>query len=250
MTRNIYKDFDLPNKHLNGETDYIPPKARDEDEIDRRRSNPNGTLLLEYQDKGIVIARAILNNLRSGTENDIDFSSNILAASGLNTAWYSYGRNAPVQRRRLKLEVLATDDVEQRPSSYMLLCNAIDDLGNASKDSELLIGQHITRNPEAIRQQTLLGRIVGHAALTLSCVPIGDRIGYEDTYLTDFDLQDLARKRGLSSLETARELAVKIGSAPSFAQLTDPDSDLSVYWRRQAPNGALEAYTQAFEEAA
>lgn len=245
MTKNIYKDFDLPNKHLTGEVDFVPPRARDEDEILRRRSNPSGTLLLEYQHKGIEIARAVLGGIKNGSPEDIEFTAEVLAATGLNTAWYSYARNSSVQRRRLKLEVLATEDPEQRPSTYMLLGNAISDLGNADALSGLLITQHVTGSPEAVRQRTNLGRMVGHASLTLSCAPLGDRIGYDDISMTDFDLQDLARRRGLHSLERARELALRIGSAPSLAQLADPDSDLSVFWRRQAPNGALAAYEEA-----
>lgn len=245
MTKNIYKDFDLPNKHLTNEADFIPPRTRDEEEEARRRANPSGTVILEFQDKGLEIARAVLGGLKNSSEEDIKFASETFAATGLNTAWYSFARNARVQRRRLKLEVLATDDPEQRPSTFMLLNNAISDLEDAEAQSKLLVAQYIIGSPESFRQRTILGRTVGHAALTLSCVPLGDRIGYDDYQMTDFDLQDLARRRGLYSLEDGRRLASKIGSAPSLAQLAYPDSDLSVYWRRHAPNGALEAYEEA-----
>jgi hypothetical protein len=44
-------------------------------------------------------------------------------------------------------------------------------------------------------------------------------------------------------------MSERIGTHPSLAQLSDPDSDLSVFWRRQAPNGAYEALEWAHEEA-
>lgn len=243
MSKRIYRDFDLPIKHLTGETHFVPPKARDSDEIDRRRFLPPGTILLEHQHAGIKIAKAILDQLID--PDDIAFSTGVLAPSGLNTAWYLFGRSAPVQRRRLKLEVLATEDPEQRPSTYMLLQNAGSDFRLAEARSNSLIDLHLNKFSTAEQERKILARTVGHGALTMSCASLGDQIGYDEIQLTDFELQDLARRRGLNALEQSRVLAEQIGTPPSLAQLGNVDSDLSVYWRRQAPNGALKAYEQA-----
>jgi hypothetical protein len=248
MNRRIYRDFDLPTKHLTGEDHFLPPKARDETEIERRQSLPPGTILLEHQHAGIRIAARILSRLVE--PNDIEFSSEILAASGLNTAWYLSGQRAPVQRRRLKLEELATEDPEQRPTTYMLIQNAQSDFELAQSQSQQLIELHLSSVPTIDKQRKVLGRTIGHGALTLSCASLGDQIGYDELQLTDFELQDLARRRGLNALEQARTLAELIGTPPSLAQLGNADSDLSVYWRRQAPNGALDAYEQARAEVA
>jgi hypothetical protein len=243
MSNRIYKDFDLPTKHLVGEQHFLPPKTRLEDEENHRRSQPSGTLILESQHTGIRMAAAILRELRR--PEDITFSADVLAASGLNTAFYLFGREAPVQRRRLKLEVLATEDPEQRPSTFMLVQNARDDLNRGEAESTTLLDAHRGSWPEANKHKKILGRTIGHAALTLSCAALGDKIGYEETYITDFDIQDLARQRGLSALEHARAMATEIGTPPSLAQFADKDSDLSVYWRRNAPDGALHAYNLA-----
>jgi hypothetical protein len=244
----MYRDFDLPTKHLSGANDFVPPKARDEAEIERRRELVRGTLLLESQHTGIKMAKSILDKLVDPT--DIAFAADTLAVSGLNTAWYLAGRSAPVQRRRLKLEVLATDDPEQRPSTYMLIRNAHGDFWRAEEQSTELMDLHRLQLPVVADKARRLGGTIGHGALTLSCAALGDEIGYDNIHLTDFEVQDLARRRGLYALEQARVLANVIGTPPSLAQLADPDSDVSVYWRRQAPNGALEAYEQASAEVA
>ena len=239
----IYKDFDLPKTHLGPEGHFAPPKARDQEEIERRQAQPRGVLVLEAQHDGIEMACDILPALRQS--EDITFAADVLAASGLNTAWYLFGKDAPVQRRRLKLEILATDDPEQRPTTFMLLNNAVDDLKEALVVSNTLIKGSREQLPDTEQKQKVLGRIIGHASLTLSCASLGDQIGYEMQDISNHDIQDLARRRGLHALGASKEIGKTIGTAPSLAQLADPDSDLSVYWRRNAPDGALAAYEQA-----
>ena len=48
-------------------------------------------------------------------------------------------------------------------------------------------------------------------------------------------------------LEDSRTLYKQVGSNPTLAQLSDNDSPLSVYWRRNAPDTAYEALEQAIE---
>jgi hypothetical protein len=238
-----YRDFDLPNKHLAYERHYVPPRTRDSAEAERRRSLPRGVLLAEQQLKGLQVATTILEQLGQDGEG-LRFATRWLAASGLNTAWYSYAHDAPVMRRRLKLPILATDDPEQRPSALMLHHDIVSSMRQGLTHAARIV---VTtgRTPVVETYQTQVGRIVGKASLTMACFAIGDFIGYESASLDDFDLQDLARRRGLASLEDARTLAAAIGTPPSMAQLANPDSDLAVFWRRQAPQGAYEAYEAA-----
>ncbi len=111
----MYKDFDLPTNHQAKGEDYIPPKARQADEIERRRRLPSGTLLAEQQRDGIAISAEALARLER--EEDLQFASRILGASALNTSWYLFAKGAPVMRRRLKLPVLATPEPEFRPNT-------------------------------------------------------------------------------------------------------------------------------------
>lgn len=243
MSNRPYRDFDLPAKHLNNSTNFIPPKAREEAELTRRQSQRPGTLLAEFQHKGILVASRILNGIYEKSSED--FAANVLAPTLLNTAWYLFGQNAPTMRRRLKLEQLASDDPEQRPSAFMLRQNAAQDLVRALRTSQLLTDaiRHGSEKEDDLKKE--LGRIIGHSALTLACVPVGDEIGYSSTEISNFDLQLVARNRGLGALEQARVMSSTIGAPPSVAQLADSYSPLAVYWQRLAPNQALEAYQEA-----
>lgn len=244
MSKTIYKDFDLPTKHLDGEQHFAPSRARDSGEIERRRQQPSGTLLAETEHRGIARASFIIPRL-SETPS-INFAAETLAAAGLNTAWYLFGRNAPVMRRRLKLEVLATADPEQRPTTLMLLDNAAQDLRDATDLSAELV--EATRGGQTGKLGALkseLGRKVGHGALTLSCVPLGDQIGYESSQLSDADVQMVARQRALHSLEQGRVLEEKMGVPPSMGGLGDQLSELSFYWLRNAPDQALDEFHMA-----
>jgi len=239
-TLRIYKDFDLPTKHLDEADHYVPPKARDDSEIDRRRALRQGTLLAEHQQKGLLVASTILNQIEE--PEDIAFSSKILSATGLNTAWYSMARYAPVMRRRLKLPMLAQENRLFTPTSAELLGDsALGFEAAAFIAGRLVVSNEV--NPKRVEARKIhLGRRVGNTSLRLACVGLGDQVVANIDEITDFDIQDIVRTRSLHALDTARTIGQDIGVPPSMAQLADQDSDLAVYWRRNSPNGAREAY--------
>lgn len=239
------RDFDLTNKHLNGERNYVPPKARDETEIERRRSLPRGTLITEFQQRGLQIAHAVLAQVHQ--PEDLRFASRFLAASSINAAWYTFAEEAPVMRRRLKLPVLTAEIPEERPSSYMIHLNALDVLARATEQARGVIANVGLDHDQAEYRRRQFGRTVGHGALTIASISLGDTFAYDRIDTKDADVQLAVRDAGLRTLQDARFLQADIGTAPSLAQLADPDSDLSVFWRRNAPNGALEAYHAAIE---
>lgn len=237
----MYKDFDLPSNHEANGADYIPPKARDEAEIERRHRLPTGTLMAEQQCDGIAISADILAGLER--DEDLAFASRILGASALNTSWYLFAKGAPVMRRRLKLPVLASVDPELQPDAEQLTKQRDLSLRQAKARAD----RHTSMVAFGLRElaledsKTLLGRHVGNAALKIATVDLGRQA-------TDsFVIQDMVRRRALRTLSDARELGADIHSVPSLAQLANPDSDLSVFWRRNAPNGALRAYEAAYE---
>lgn len=246
----LYKDFDLPTKHLREGKHFVPAKARDEAEIARRRSLAPGTLLAEYQERGVAVAATIIKLITK--PGDIAFSAQVLSAAGLNTAWYSFARGAEseVMRRRLKLPFLAahqplTHEPPVRPSTDDLLQEAAFGFGEARATGMELIDSldHLPLRTERLRKT--FGRRVGRASLTLACVELGDVL--QDSPVGGVDTQNLVRGRCLQALENARTLGHEVGVPPSIAQLADPDSHLSVYWRREAPNEAANAYHQAAE---
>lgn len=254
MTKRLPKDFDLPVKLHPSEkaheqalmvAHFIPPKARNEAEIARRQGLRPGTLVTEYQYRGLAMSGLIMNQLID--RQSLAFVADTLAPAALNTAWYSFARGAAVMRRRLKLPLLASEDRADRPTTYMLQADAAYYCKQAAEEGMHLVtavneGSSVTNS-----YQIHVARTVGHAGLLATCVPIGDSIGYEMEGVSDYDLQHLARRRGLRALERAQSMRQELGVPPSIAQLADPDSALSVYWRRNAPNEAATLYGEAYE---
>ena len=236
----IFKDFDLPTQHL-AEEHYVPPKARSAAEIERRHRLPKGSLLAEHQHRGLKVAAGILGNIID--QPDVDFSARLLAAAGLNTAWYGFAQGAEteVMRRRLKLPRLDGWQPAWRPSGPDLLREATDGFEEAVFAAKAVVSAVEHRSPRTAGYKKTLGRAIGNSSLTLACVPVADQLVLGGT---DHDIQLLVRQRSLHTLNDARQLSGEIGSHPSIAQLADQDSDLSVYWRRNAPNGALQAFLE------
>jgi len=235
-----YNNFDLPRQHLTSDH-YVPSRARHADEIDRRRTLPRGTLLAEQQRDGLHIASNIASNVQS--PQDLAFVTDTLAVSGLNAGWYNYAQKSDVMRRRLLLPELANDDEDWRESRSGLLTKAQEGLVHAAEMATVFAAAK-TERKDTQRQTFLLGRHLGNVALELACVPLGNA----PRFLSAFEVQSVAREKALETLERSRIIADQVGTNPSIAQLSDPDSPLSVYWRRNAPNGAYEAYEQAIEE--
>jgi hypothetical protein len=242
MNKEPYKNFDLPTAHLDHSHDYVPAKTRDKDELERRHELPAGTLLLEQQQRGLVIAGEILEHVQD--ERDLDFALHILSMSAMNSAWYSYGRGADVMRRRLELPTIATVDNDWRQTNDGLLLRVRHGLAEAAGLANTLIYKK-TRGLEMGRSTRTFGHTVGNIALEAACVPM-----IINPYVDPFMAQIQARERSLQLVEDARVVGQQIGSHVSLAQLADSDSPLSVEWRRQAPDGAYEALERAVEIAA
>jgi hypothetical protein len=234
-----FKDFDLTVKHVD-ERHYVPPKARRPEEIERRRRMPRGSVLVEQQQRGIAMASAILNHVQE--ESDIAFAKRVLTASGINTAWYNFAQDAPdVMRRRLKLPPVAVEDDPWRADQATLLGSARYRYEDAVLLADRVVAATELRSRRLPTHKKILGRHLGETSLVLACVDMDASA----IYGTAFDVQHVVRQRSLAALEDARIFANEIGVHPTLAQLADPDSDLSVYWRRNATAGAYDAYEQA-----
>lgn len=235
-----YRNFDLPKQHLDNRH-YIPERARSSTEIDRRRMLPNGTILAEHQRDGLLIANQIMRTVEE--PEDVAYAGAIVAMSSLNAGWYNYAADGLVMRRRLNLPTLADEETDWRETRSGLLTKAQEGLAKAATIAEALAATQTERHSN-VRQKQLLGRSLGNVSLQLACIEIGGVSRFYDA----FDVQNLAREQSLQTLEQARIFADEVGSHPSIAQLADPNSDLAVYWRRTAPNGAFEAYEEAIED--
>lgn len=235
-----FKHFDLPTQHLTGNIHYTPPKARQADEIDRRRSLPKGSILAEQQAQGLQIAAFILSQVEE--KPDIEFAARIIAVSGLNSAWYGFAQRSPVMRRRLLLPYLAAEANSEPLNSSEQLTVTRDSLHEAAIAADGLRFAIYERSPQRAALKTAVGRGLGNVSLRLACLPIGETFSAQSNSYT---VQRLVRERGLETLEAARQIGAELGTPPSVAQLVDPNSDLSVYIRRNAPNGVYAAYDKA-----
>lgn len=235
-----YRNFDLPKQHLD-DHHYIPERARSRSEIERRRSLPSGTLLAEHQRDGLSIAHRIMTSIEQ--PEDMAFAGSLIAMSGLNTGWYNYAAHSTVMRRRLDLPMLADEESDWRESRSGLLTKAQQGLVEAATIAEALVATKVERR-STVRQQKQLGRQLGNVSLQLACA----EVSMVANAYSPFAVQDMAREASLTILEQARVFSAQAGTHPSVAQLADPNSDLAVYWRRNAPNGAFEAYEEAIED--
>ena len=225
-----FRDFDLPKEHLISEKHFIPAKTHDKGEELRRREMRPGTLIAEQQARGLVIARVILENIDD--EDAMVFASNTLAVAGLNSAWYSYAQRAQdVMRRRLKLPIMLHDRARQ---PVTVIEDATTLLSKAGAEADRLV-LAMERNPRKIGDhQRNVGLRTGNMALRLATYEpllLGGFVGELD----DETMQIQVRQIALKTLSSARTMHVAVGSHPSVAQLSDPYSDLSVYWHRKSP---------------
>jgi len=242
MNKEPYTDFDLPTKFLPNQH-YIPPRTRDSAEAERRHELPTGTLRLEQQQKGLVIANAVLGLVEQ--PEDISFITDILSISTIDSAWYGFGQHAPVMRRRLKLPTLAIEGSDWRQNGPGQFEHARQGLFHAVSLAEVVTATHTNRQPTR-KVAEKLGRHLGNVSLDLACIDIANL----SSSLDAFDVQAQARERSLDLIARSSFMAGRIGTNLSLAQLANPDSDLSVYYRRNAPDGAYTALEQAYEEAA
>lgn len=236
-----FTHFDLSRQHLSERGHYIPPKARDEAEIARRKTLPKGTLIAEQQAKGVNIAYDILSNVEPG--KDTAFTTRMLGMAAINTSWYIYGHDAPnVMRRRLFLPRMADPQTEWRQTPTELKDKTLSGLHTAY-NLAVRVADDTAANKVSQRRVHSLGRQLGNMSLNL--IVLGN--GLSTTAGDAYDVQKDARDRALELLEDAKQFGIDHESHASIAQLANPDSTLGVLWRREAPNGALNAYHAAIE---
>lgn len=233
--------FDLTREHLSERGHYIPPKARDAEEIARRRSLPAGTLIAEQQARGLEIAHDILASVEPG--EDMLFTTRMLGMAALNSSWYMFGQDASdVMRRRLWLPKMADDDTGYRQSAAELRTTTIDSLDGAHSMAQEF-ATWLAERRATERRKKQLGRHLGNTSLHLAVLGDGRTVIGGDA----FDVQDEVRERSLELLRFARQFGIDAQTHLSVAQLADADSPLGVHWRHEAPDGAYEAYQEALE---
>lgn len=236
-----YTQFDLPTRHIAGNNHYIPPRARNSTEIERRHELPRGTILLEQQHRGILVGHSVLEAVSD--DNDTAYIAQIIGSCGLNSAHYQFARGSRFMRRHTTLPYLARPEGQPRPSSEDVLASARLKVARVTETAGKLASLHAERRSGESSVADTLGRSMTHAALEVACIPLADTISSRG----EFAVQATVRAHCLDTLDAARNLGLEIGTPPSFAQLADPDSDLSVRIRREAPTDVFYAFEAALD---
>src|SRR6202008_618747 len=231
-----FTHFDLTREHLSEQGHYVPPKTRDAQEAARRRGLPAGTLIAEQQTKGLGLAHNILGRVEPG--EDMQFVTRMLGMAVMNSSWYVFGKDAgDVMRRRLWLPKMADSETDWRQTPKELHLETVDGLVEA----QYLSGQFAKKTEKLRVTETHkrgLGRLLGNMSLNLAVLGDGQTVLGGNAH----DVQDQVRERSLGLMRFARQFGIDQQAHPSAAQLIDPDSPLGVYWRREAPDGAYQAY--------
>lgn len=240
MAERVFKDFDLPKEHLTGIKHYIPPRARKAEEVERRRGRAPGVLLAEQQHRGLRMSAVMLRNIHE--PEDIYFTRRLLEASLFNSGWYSAACGSlDVQRRRLKLPLLTEASNHSGVDLWTMLRRSADMVEAVAVSAGKLVTLLEYQAPRVQRTEVQVGRQIGNSSLLLAAANLA-RIA---PAVEDATIQRWVRHQGLAIVQDSRRLVDEVGSYPSVAQLAEPDSDLGVFWRREAPDGALEAYEMA-----
>lgn len=249
----VFKHLDLPTQHTNPELDYIVPPARDPEEIALRQSKPSGYLVAREQHRGALIVATMFKQEFADPASR-RFTAQHAGAAAENTSHKSFSENAhllppqlgPVQRRVLKLPTLTAGRPEWRPDSAEIQRDTADHFTTACGEALKVMKCIEFSSPRTMQSKVNFGRTVGKAGLYAACIELGDDL--VGAAITDADVMLRVRQTCLESLSYARHIGSIVGSNVTLAQLANPDSDLSVYWRREAPNEAYQVFNEAAEE--
>lgn len=240
-----------PNRYLMQPSDerfghighFSPRSAREEREIARRRAHPRDTLILEEQEKGLVIALAGLEQAAS-VANVRSWADCVVPAL-LGSA--PYHMNGPVMGRQVPLPMLAHPEPEKRPRSEQLLEQALGSHKQAIELASYLTVAHIVKIPRRQEEKIALktAKAIAHTGFMIRCIELGDITADPTNGLSNTEVQHMVRDHCMQAVQDTGTLALEIGAFPSAAQLPDRISPLSVEVQRAGSDFACRAYEQA-----
>lgn len=241
-----YKHFDMTTTHLpENEGHYITPRTRDSSEAERRRAMPSGSIGLEGQTSGLIVAQHMIQHPFENTE-DAAYLHGVIVPSFVNTGWYNGAQGAgDVSRRRWFLPELASDEGDGWRETHDGHMRKIHESMShvVTLAHQLELAHKRGAKAESLRCQ--LGRAVGSVGIALACTDLGDA----PETMSAYDIQAIVRLRALDTIQQSRQL-VPYGTYGSVAQLARPDSPLSIGFIQQAPrtDEAAAVFLQAQED--
>jgi hypothetical protein len=237
-----FKHTDLPTTHLSEDYSYRPELTRDPIEAARRRSHPNGNVILEEQASGIYVAHALFTHDMPEPADRL-FRNKWMARGFLNAAYHLFAEDeSEVMRRRLLLAQLADDQSGWRETRKGLEFKLDHQIGHAALLADsLLIAHQNERDTTKLKMK--LGATMGNIAIGLESLQLVDA----PHGMSEYDIQSVVRWTALDMIKDARLSHREVGRTASIAQLSLPSTPLSTYWSRRAPatNQAFHGLEQA-----
>ena len=241
-----FKHFDMTTTHLPEDgPHYTPAWTRDSTERDRRHDMPSGSIILEEQASGLLVARQMIAHEYSNPE-DQEFAFDQLVPTLTNASFYSGAAGAgDVMRRRRELPELASDEGDGwRQTKEGLLAKTRAEMIHAVTLATQIERAHKRgAKAESLRRQ--LGAQTGKIALSLACWDLGDA----PEGMSAYDIQAIVRLRSLDTIQQARQFAPRQAYG-SIAQLSRESTPLSGHFMQQAPRSdeAAAVLAQAQED--
>lgn len=236
-----FKKLHIPTGHLDKCRLPVPAKAHEAGEVQRRKAERAGVLVLRHEQAGLQTMRHQVGQLAvNGTAKDIGFTTRTFAMALANSAHLSHGRGRPVMATPHELLRLLNDDYVEL-SGEMVLAEFGSLLDGAIATSGDLIDARRFGLPQEQDYRKQVGRQLGKAASYANCVLLADQL----SGCSQKQQQKAIRDDCMDMLASARSFDKTIGSAPTVAQLANPLSQLSVYMHDEAPAGAYEALMAA-----
>lgn len=237
--KQLYKHNHIPTQHLTGDRDYVPFKARSEDEKGRRRGRLPGHLLAEQELRGFAVLDEAL--MLAPDTRSRRYLAHHGALALVNTDWNLRVRHGRTMYKPVNLAMLAIGEAEQRPTAAGTYDHALVMLGAVMRVSAGHVVSYERRARDIARHRAVLGRYAGNAAQTLAAVEIADEV----REFSPVQTQIYVRERSMDVMAEARTIGNVVGADPTVAQFADRHSHYMGYIQRTAPDGAIAAVDAA-----
>jgi len=251
MSRQPRAQVDVPVVHLARRYNtFRPPLAKDPEEISRRKQLRRGTLLLEFQARGLQLGASILD--RVSQSEDIRFTAGALAMMGNNSSWHTMAERAPtVGKDGVTRRIVKMPKAYDAETGRVVLPDELVAMGRTAMGETADMAQDLATAYGEGKSVKGLALAFGRRAGTTAVLLAGIHHDVAAEIVTDpFAVQDAMRAAYLDITDESRTFGLGNRQHPTFAQFAYEDSPVSVYFREQGPLGAVQAYHAAIAETA
>lgn len=246
MSLRLSKQFTLPTIYVPGQKEYVPQPAHTEAMAEERQSNPGGTLVLEGQYIGAVIAKNFYDRLAGKEQKDVQFGVAMIAAAALGSARLSFEPTQEIAFRRLRLPMLINLETATPLSNDERAARTEEALEQMVSGSEHLYYAMKARDHRKVAEGlNSFAKDAGEAAVW---VTVQQQPGIMISS-SPARIQRNVLKAANGLLYSGIQLARELGTNPSLAMLADDNTDWTRHLHSSTHDEALKAFTEAQQDA-